>query len=157
MKNNYLKTALLTLFISMMIVGCEKETSTDNSGTSNQHNVSLDQLVGTWTASSDAYYKILFHDLDGNLIDSIVTDYDPESTFTFTATQVSTPWMLTYGYDIADNSLVLHYSGLNDRTYSILDFDQRHLVLERIAEGQDYMMGETPVVGTEIEHWDLVR
>lgn len=138
---------------ALLMSGCDKQNDSEptSGGTNNA------SLVGTWAVTSQSYFKIQFYTMDGELIDEVESDYDADSKFVFTENKVSTPWMLTYDYEVRDHELVLKYSGLNDRVYEILDLEAGHLVLERISEGESYMMGEEPVTGTEIEHFDLIK
>lgn len=145
----------LAISFALLTTSCTKESdqnqNPDNSSTG-------DYLVGTWNTTNNSVAWIYFYTYEGELLDSVDAPFDP-SHFTFTANgKAATPWNMTYDYLVRNDSLVLSYPNFPDRCYALDSINYNKVCLDLTTIDSSYFLNqETPVVGVQVEHWELTR
>lgn len=161
MKNLFV---LAAAFLAMTMVGCQKEdtispVTPEQDTTPEVPAVDLTiDIVGAWSLTSAAEYKILFYSReDGSLLDSVVSDLgDTGFTFRADGSVSPNPWDLSVTYALDSTGIHFNLMGVITRDYELKALSQDHMTFTR-CDTSEYSMGGIPVDGVEIEYWDLVR
>lgn len=153
MKKLFLMLSILSM-TALVTVSCEKESENHgNSQTEPTENVSLS---GSWVDDGHSYMSIIMYDTLGNKIDSIPWEILGTTFEFYSDSTVNAPWGYAYEYHDAGDTVYLRHEGWPDRVYVVLERTKNHLVME-FPKADDYLMGEEPVIGIELEHWSLKR